>query len=96
MKRKGTNTVADEAALLVVMRAVHRFLTEACDALLRGVSPTPYPHKELLSEYATGIANQSSRVEKAIMQIPSMLQQHPVGLSTHVGQPQACMAVQTV
>ena len=50
MKRKGTNTVADEAALLVVMWAVHRFLTEACDALLRGVSPTPYPHKELLSE----------------------------------------------
>jgi hypothetical protein len=96
MKRKGTNTVAEEVALLVGMRAVHRFLTEACDALLKGVSPTHYPHKELLSEYATGITNQSSRVEKAIMQIPSILLQHPVGLSTHVGQPQACMAVQTV
>lgn len=87
--------MAEEVAL-VEMRAVHRFLTDACDALLKGVSPTPYPRKELLSEYATGTANQSSRVEKAIVEIPSMPLQHPVGLSIHVGQPQACMAIQMV
>ena len=91
MKRKGTNTVAEE-----VMRAVHRFLADACNALLKGVSPTPYPRKELLSEYATGAANQSSRVEKAIVQIPSMPLQRLVGLNTHVGQPRACMAIRTV
>jgi hypothetical protein len=95
MKRKGTNTVAEEVAL-VVMRAVHRFLTDACNALLRGVSLTLYLRKELLSEYATGTANQSSRVEKAIVQIPSMPLQHLVGLNTHVGQPRACMAIRTV
>ena len=78
------------------MRAVHRILTDACDALLKSASLTPYPHKKLLSEYATGTANQSSRVEKAIVRIPSMPLQHSVGLNTHVGQPQACMAVQIV
>jgi len=67
MKRIGTNTVAEEVALLVVMRAVHCFLTDACDTLLKGVSPTPYPHEELLSEYATGTVNQSSQVEKVII-----------------------------
>ena len=95
MKRTGTNTVAEEVAL-VVIRAVHRFLTDACNALLKGVSPAPYPRKELLSEYATGTANQSSRVEKATMRIPSMPLQHLVGLNKHVGQPRACMAIRTV
>ena len=47
MKRKGTNTVAEEVALMVVMRAVHRILTDACDAL-RGCITNPIPTQKII------------------------------------------------